>query len=544
MYNVSEAYKKAASLSTRTSKVYGTLTMKNGSVINFTSADILAGSLSIDNAAVNGQELNLGTVYAAKFQFSLKTEADRYSLYDAKVNLTFSLQLQNGTWEDVPLGEFYVSEAQRSGKYVALNGYDKMLNFDEEVDVITSGTPYDLLNIACLNCDVEMAQSREEIDRMGPGTYQNGAFTPYGFGVPADNSISTYRDIVSEVAIILGGFAIIDRFGKLKICRFGEKQELNITDRLRKKADIYDYKCEYSGLTAVINGNTQMVGADNKIVLELGEINYLQNGLSIVKTEALENIFNCIKDLSYTPCSVEYIGDPALDLGDVVTVSGYNADNTDGTFMCIMNYNWKFHGTHKLTAVGKNTKLAKAKKVQSTKTSGSMQHTANSAKTKTLIYTNSSIVSIGSSLSPVVSFDIPVEKETSISISGQMIFEITRAGTFQIVYKIDGEEVAYSPKQTVSEKGYCTMNILYALTGATVNKHNNFTVYIKTDDGAGTVEVGDCIIIASGYDMATVTDNTKKIQFEERMNYLTMSVIGFNYDIGDTSEITIPTVEE
>ena len=365
MYTVTEAYKKAANLSTRTTKVYGTLKLTNGTTINFTSADILAGSLSIDNKAVNGQELNLGTAYTAQFKFSLRTDVDRYSLYDAEVNLIYSLQLQNGSWEDVPLGVFYVSEAQRSGKYVALSGYDKMLNFDEELSTVASGTPYDLLNLACLKCNVEMAQSREEIDSISPGVYSNGVVSPYSYGIPADNNIAAYRDLVSEVAVLLGGFAVIDRTGKLKISRFGTLQTLDITDRLRKKAEIYDYKCEYSGINAVIKGDTVLVGTNEKIVVDIGERSLLQGGLPPVREAALNNILNSITGLKYTPCSVEYIGDPALDLGDIVKVSGYNADNTGGTYMCIMTYNWKFHGTHQLAAVGKNTKLAKAKKVQS-----------------------------------------------------------------------------------------------------------------------------------------------------------------------------------
>lgn len=533
MYNVSTEYKQAANLQTRESRVYGTLTLKNGTKTNFTSADILLGSLSIDNAAVNGQELNLGTVYAAKCQFSLKTEADRYSLYDAEVKLTYSLKLKNGTWEDVPLGIFYVSEAKRTGKYISITAYDAMLNFDRKISTISSGTPYDLLNLSCRVCGVELEHTRDEIDSISPGEYLNGVNSPYGLGIPADNNISTYRDLISEVAVILGGFCIIGRTGKLKICKFGAKQNLNITDRLRKTAEIYDYKCEYSGITANINNTNKTIGTDEKIVLDIGKINLLQNGLPIVKQKALENIWNSIKDLSYTPCTVDYIGDPALDLGDVVQVSGYNADNTSGTYTCIMTYNWKFHGTHKLTAVGKNTKLAKAQNIKSTKTTSNMNQAASEAKTKTLIYTNSNASYIYGTEEPIISFDIPVVKDTSVMINGQIVFEVYAPGTFKLIYEVDGERIEYSPKQTMVETGYCTMNILYALTEAKVDKHNNFTVYIETNDGEGSVEEGNCIIIASGYDIAAITDNTKKIKFEENMEYINIPMIAFDFGEDD-----------
>uniref|UniRef100_UPI0040296156 hypothetical protein n=1 Tax=Gemmiger formicilis TaxID=745368 RepID=UPI0040296156 len=49
IYSVSDAYKTAIRARTRTDRVTGTLTLTNGTVLNLDAADLMSGSLTLDN---------------------------------------------------------------------------------------------------------------------------------------------------------------------------------------------------------------------------------------------------------------------------------------------------------------------------------------------------------------------------------------------------------------------------------------------------------------------------------------------------------------
>ena len=55
MYPVSEAYKTAIRARTRTDRVTGTLTLTDGTVLPLTAAELMSGSLTLDNQCVTGE---------------------------------------------------------------------------------------------------------------------------------------------------------------------------------------------------------------------------------------------------------------------------------------------------------------------------------------------------------------------------------------------------------------------------------------------------------------------------------------------------------
>ena len=74
----------------------------------------------------------MGAVYAAEMGISLFLDIDRYTLEDAKVELTYHLRLADGSYEAVPMGIFEVSEANRTTHVLETEAYDYMLRFDRD----------------------------------------------------------------------------------------------------------------------------------------------------------------------------------------------------------------------------------------------------------------------------------------------------------------------------------------------------------------------------------------------------------------------------
>ena len=108
----------------------------------------MKGSGYISRQCCGSTEIELGTVYAAEMGITLLSDIDRYTLEDAQVTLGFHLVLADGSVEDVPMGVFEVSEANRLAKCLELKAYDFMLRFDKSFNGFeTVGIAYDFIDL-------------------------------------------------------------------------------------------------------------------------------------------------------------------------------------------------------------------------------------------------------------------------------------------------------------------------------------------------------------------------------------------------------------
>ena len=204
MYPVSDAFLRAIRSNTRKYFWTGAIVTKGGMTYEFGAKEIVKGSGYISRQCCGSTEIELGTVYAAEMVITLLSDIDRYTLEDAQVTLVFHLVLADGSVEDVPMGVFEVSEANRLAKCLELKAYDFMLRFDKSFNGFeTVGTAYDFIALCCKRCKVEFANKRAEIDAM-----PNGGVT---LSVYTENDIETCRDVLFYVAQVLGGFFIINR---------------------------------------------------------------------------------------------------------------------------------------------------------------------------------------------------------------------------------------------------------------------------------------------------------------------------------------------
>lgn len=146
MYPVSEAFLRAVRSNTRKYFWTGTIVTRGGMTYEFGAKEIVKGSGYISRQCCGSTEIELGTVYAAEMGITLLSDIDRYTLEDAQVTLVFHLVLADGSVEEVPMGVFEVSEANRLAKCLELKAYDFMLRFDKSFNgfetVIRNGILY------------------------------------------------------------------------------------------------------------------------------------------------------------------------------------------------------------------------------------------------------------------------------------------------------------------------------------------------------------------------------------------------------------------
>ena len=169
IYSVSDAYKTAIRARTRTDRVTGTLTLTNGTVLDLDAADLMSGSLTLDNQCVTGEELAFGCAYLGQAALNLRTDLSRHAFYGAKLLLHYGLQLPGGRWETVPLGVYTVAEAERRALYVSIKAYDNILALQQKYDGTTmQGTAYALLGQIAAACGLTLGQTEAEIGALNP----------------------------------------------------------------------------------------------------------------------------------------------------------------------------------------------------------------------------------------------------------------------------------------------------------------------------------------------------------------------------------------
>ena len=350
-YETSDAYKQAIRQQVRDTKITGTLTTSSGDTIEINNALISAGSLYITNQCVNGEGFEYGAVFAAELGMSLKTSIDRYSLYGGSLQLSYNILTSSETYEEIPLGIYYISEANRSGETISIKAYDCMLNLDIDIEESTFGTPFELLNIVSIRCNnIELGQTEEEIKALVNG---EAVFSC------DKEKVGTYRDLVSYIAMCTCTFAIIDRSGKLILSRYKKSSPLELSSKQRASGKFSDFKTYYSKVNAkMLESGTyyDYTNGDESggLTYDFGEIPIAQ-GTAETNQALLDNMFEELKTVMYVPCDISFAGDPSIDLGDLIQ----NKDIKGEVFTSnVTFYKWTYHGKHQLKSAGANPKMS------------------------------------------------------------------------------------------------------------------------------------------------------------------------------------------
>lgn len=419
MYPVSDAFLRAVQENTRNYRWTGQITTKGGAVYPFDYEDIVKGSGYITAQCCGSAEIELGTVYAAEMGITLFSQIDRYTLEGAEVRLSYRLRLADGSFEEVPMGIFEVSEANRTAHCLELKAYDYMLRFEKSFNGFeTVGNAYAFLDLCCKACNVELAHTQAEIESM-----PNGAEL---LSIYPENDIETYRDVLYFVGQVLGGFFCIDRAGKLELRKYGTEPVMEVKSRHRFSSSFSDFITRYTAVSST-NLRTQMaeyyaLEPDDGLTMNLAVNPLLQFGLEETREQLCRNILADISVVRYVPFDSSTIGNPALDLGDVLTFTGGQADGEQ--IACITSFNCKIGGKHTLKCVGKNPRLAQAKSKNDKNISGLLNQ-IEAGKIGIHTFTNASAYTVAESNVRIISIEFAAKEETHVQFFGQVLVDVS-----------------------------------------------------------------------------------------------------------------------
>ena len=564
MYPVSDAFMQAVKSNTRKYYWTGTITTSDKKTYEFGNEDIVKGSGYISRQCCGNSEIELGSVYAAELGISLFCDIDRYTLDGAEIKLWFHLVLENSGTESIPMGVFYVAEANRRIKTLELKAYDGMLNLDKSFNTgLSSAYPYEFLSLLSKACHVELAQTKEEIEALPNGTEL--------LGIYQDNDIESWRDFLYYIAQTLGCFAVIDRYGKLSLASYGSTPVMAIDIRHRFSSSFSDFVTRY---TAVSSTNKKMETAeyyakdpDDGLTMNLGVNPLLQFGLEETRKRIINTILDVVSTVEYVPFDSETIGNPALDLGDVLRFTGGHADETKQS--AITSIYTKINGKQTVKCVGKNPRLAAAKSKNDKNISGLI---SSIGETKLSIYTftNALALDAGEEKLSIINMEFASGDETNAEFHAQVIMEVesnpdTRMLTAEttidlgtttddegnevenkkvisfplswnedgktalsVFYVLDGHEVEeFHPKESWLS-GKHLLTLYYPIIGLTANQLHTFEVLISMQNGTGHIEAQNIMATITGQGLGvqerwdgriTADDTLKKILLSSMPTY-------------------------
>ena len=537
MFEVSEKFKNAVRQNTRKYEWYGTITTKAGKVYKFTAKDIVKGSGYIKWQCCSSTEIELGTVYAAEMGISLFSEIDRYTLEDAAIRLYYSLTLSDGSVETIPMGIFEVSEANRKVRTLEIKAYDYMLRFEKTLKLeSSSGTPYQFLKVACDACKVELAQTVAEISAL-----PNGKTT---LGIYSDNDIETFRDLIYYVAQVLGCFCQIDRYGKLILKKYGNTSVWNVPQKERFDSSYSDFVTRYTAISSTnqISQTAEYIAMekDDALTMNLGINPLMQFGLKSVREKMLREILTALQKVNYVPFDSNTIGNPALEVGDVLRFSGGHADETQ--ISCITSIECKINGKMSLKCVGKNPRLASAKSKNDKNITGLM-NSVESGKTIIYNFVNVAPFVVGQSLTNVMDIDFTATEDTTAAFQCEILLEVMKTVTSEeemedtfpelsIVYKLNNESIDnFIPTKTCLY-GKHIVTLFFPISKVIENSSNTFSMYLKIS--AGTVKIEEAQIRAtiSGQGLAAgIGDWNGRININENIGFINISDVPFVADV-------------
>lgn len=554
MYPVSKEYQKAISESSRSFFWTGAITTKVGKKYTFGNKDIVKGSGYISRQCSGSSEIELGSVYAAELGISLFSDIDRYSLEDASITLSFHLKAGNETYEEVPMGIFYIAEANRKIKTLELKAYDAMLNLDKNFDKgLSSAFPYDFLSLLSKACHVELAQTKEEIEALTNGTEL--------LGIYQENDIETWRDFLYYLAQALGCFSTIDREGKLRLIPYGIADNKTVDSRHRFSSTFSDFVTRYTAVSST-NKKTDIaeyysIKPDDGLTMNLGVNPLLQFGLEEKRKRIINNILSAVTVVNYVPFDSDTIGDPALDLGDVIKFTGGHADETKRS--AITSIETKINGKQKIKCVGKNPRLAGAKSKNDKNIAG-LQSSMNENKLSIYTYVNALKINAGTEKTSIINIEFASGDETNAEFHAEVILDVRSNAVsrkadaettieigeeskvisipvnwtddgktlLKVYYVLDGKEVEqFHPSETWFS-GKHLLNLYYPIIEMKANELHTFEVLIELTNGTATIEPQNAMATISGQGLGAQERWDGRITVDEEIKMVELSGLPTN----------------
>lgn len=361
---------------------------------------LVMDSIELTQEVCDGQ-FHLGGVIASRLKFTVNTDCITFG--DDELNVEEHIVLDDDSEYDIPLGTYYIDRTDSvitrgdtyfKGEYVAYDEFvtrtDKVVTMNEAMGFITAHsadtgqTLYNLLNfieqvirIAPSNATKQLILAHPNNSRPGINVERDATvhFRSFGYYLhKAARDGATYRDVMSAVAVMLGGAFIIERnkngqyYSYYKLVSFDASAQpvltLSVHDRISSSIDTEPGRPIIRNIVYSTDEVENPISYNDytDIDLSLGDLAIVQTtDESPNPAQSQYNLLDAMKAVSrqlgnwsgssssptkvgepivLTNAEIEYFGDPTIEAGDFIRCSRQNGSYTD---IYVMEHIYKPH---------------------------------------------------------------------------------------------------------------------------------------------------------------------------------------------------------
>lgn len=474
------------------------------------------------NGVASNQNVLIGSAAIGKLQITfLKPFLNQGSWEDKVIVINDGTKIGETDegepiWEDKLIGTFYIGEAIWTNVgTIDVTAYDSLSKMDIDLTFEqTSGRLYDLLKFIELKTGVPLGMTQAEVEAL-PNSSE--IISPY-----TENDMKTFRDMLSKLAQIVGGFAYAKRDGSFALKSFNNTSlvSIPITRRMRDaKYSDYQTRFDYLSYSDVKEGEVRYIGDQNGYGMDIGANPFLQYGLNEVRTRMANAIFDVVHIMTYTPYTVALLPSfCVLDLGDVVTfLDDYTGNDSSGA---IMSMTWTYGKSVKIQCYGANPNLKKGK----SSTDNSINGISSKSSQYTLVthtYENAEAYNLANhqKSSPVVGISFATVRDgTLVKMLHEINLDLNVIGdeaTVTAFYYLNDELQGYQPVGTFSEDGKQIIPLMYFLKSLPGGQAYDWEVVLRIDGGTGTIARGDVHAWLEGQGLVAVDEFAGTIHVED-----------------------------
>lgn len=303
------------------------LTLPNGTELKGGSPGSAVKSLTLHTAVNAGQEFTIGSAFSDYIEAEIWADPDGNLQITAGEALTYYRQDDAGNRTKV--GVFYAEKPTRTKRNsYKVTAYDTMSKLDADFSGWLHAnqaqfpkTIWQLVQLACQRAGVALASSSLPIN----GSYSVQAFY-------ADDL--TCRQIISWAAEAAGCYAHMNADGKLQFLTYTDKRSTaKITpDGASNSTAYYADSLSYEDYTVKAIEKVQIRQSDSDVGVIYPDSTTATNTYAVqgnllltTGTEAnlksvVQNLYNVLKNVTYTPCKVSVPSSSGLACGQIVHV--------------------------------------------------------------------------------------------------------------------------------------------------------------------------------------------------------------------------------
>lgn len=453
----------------------------------------IVDDLAIDSRCLEDEEIfNIADMYVGELTMRIHNDTVRaVELIGGEVRLSFGVDTTLGRIT-IPLGVWDIVDAKRdNAHFVSLTGHDHMGRLAvpigiDDVGIISLST---VLTTLEEKANIQFAQTANEIKAMAVSGV-TGNCTKWE---------ETCWQEVRLIAQMIGGFAFANRDGEIEFRRFqnySNESTLRIPANRRFRAELQERSY---GVKSVAYTDTYgktyeahtTVSLESSAIISIPRNKWIWTAPSHDSEESYyEDIcFDFLYNLDFdvVPGNIEFYGDPSIDLGDIVILTGGIGDDSD---FLVTGSCWQFRAPHTLSCGGA-PKVGEYVTSSNSTGSGAVPVAVGTSITKNINVAELTpyLGALFPSKRTVARARFGCKNATTAFLECELVILGTETSAIKVFVYLDNYKQIIEPKTTAHKGRYTTLSFAYS---ASV-KDGLHNVEIAASGKSELVEVNGCV---------------------------------------------------